>query len=247
MLARRDYDPGMLEIDGRVVMVSGPNRGIGRAVAERLHADGFRLSLGARNPAATAEVIDGWAPDSVSVHRFDGTDSATARSWVDETMAAHGRIDGLVNNAGVLRSFTLDRYDEEAFDEMWAVNVKAPTLLTHLTLDQLRAAGDGRVVNIASLSGKRVKSGFSPGYAMTKHAVMALTHATRQTGWDDGIRATAICPSFVRTDMVGDVDTGVEPIIDPADLADLVSTALRLPGNASVPEITVNCRLEECY
>lgn len=241
----RHYDPDMLDVGTRVVMVSGPARGIGRAVAERLHTDGFRLSLGARNPDSLTEMIEGWDPDSVSVHTFDGTDSATARSWVEETAAAHGAIDALVNNAGVLHGFTLDTYDEAQFDEMWEVNVKAPTLLTHLVLDHLRRSGDGRVVNLASLSGKRVKGGFSPGYAMTKHAVMALTHATRQTGWDDGIRATAICPSFVETDMIAHVDTGAEPVIGVHDLAELVSTALRLPGNASVPEILVNCRLED--
>lgn len=228
-------------------MLSGPNRGIGRAVAERLHADGYRLSLGARDPDATRAMVEEWGSDgaAVSIHHFDGTDSATARSWVDETLAEHGSVDALINNAGVLHGFTLDTYDEEQFDQMWLVNVKAPTLLTHLVLDHLRASDNGRVVNLASLSGKRVKGGFSPGYAMTKHAVMALTHATRQAGWDDGVRATAICPGFVGTEMIAHVDTGAEPVIAPVDIAELVATALRLPGSASVAEMLVNCRLED--
>ncbi|MEM7325649.1 MAG: SDR family NAD(P)-dependent oxidoreductase, partial [Actinomycetota bacterium] len=138
-------------------------------------------------------------------------------------------------------------YDEAAFDDMLTVNVKTPTLLTHLTLPHLRVSGHGRVINIASLSGKRVKGGFSPGYAMSKHAVMALTHATRQYGWDDGVRATAICPSFVETEMIAGVDTGEEPVIDPDDLAELVSTALSMPNFSSVPEIIVNCRREDLF
>ena len=241
----------VMEASGRVVMLSGPVRGIGRALAERLRASGFRLSLGGRDVGAMQEMIDGWPDDDraqpVTVHRFDAEDSDSHRTWVDQTVAEHGAIDVLINNAGIIHGFGLDDYDEAAFDAMWRVNVKSPTLLTHLVLPQLRVSGHGRVINVASLSGKRVKGGFSPGYAMTKHAVMALTHATRQHGWDDGIRATAICPSFVGTDMIANVDTGEEPVIDPADIAELVNIALLLPNHASVPEIVVNCRLEDLH
>ncbi|MEM7323010.1 MAG: SDR family NAD(P)-dependent oxidoreductase, partial [Actinomycetota bacterium] len=201
-----------LEADGRVVMLSGPARGIGRSLADRLAADGFHLSLGGRNTESIAEVAANWpSPEDggpvVSIHHFDATDRDSAGDWVAATVEAHGGVDVLINNAGVLDGFSLDTYDEAAFDDMLTVNVKTPTLLTHLTLPHLRLSGHGRVINIASLSGKRVKGGFSPGYAMSKHAVMALTHATRQYGWDDGVRATAICPSFVETEMIAGVDT----------------------------------------
>jgi NAD(P)-dependent dehydrogenase (short-subunit alcohol dehydrogenase family) len=224
-------------------------------MVDRLHADGYTISLGGRDTTALQAVVDAWSESddsgSVSapgsVHHFDATDGDSARRWVDDTLAAHGSIDALINNAGILNGFGLDDYDEAAFDEMLNVNVKMPTLLTHLTLPHLRVSGHGRVINIASLSGKRVKGGFSPGYAMSKHAVMALTHATRQHGWPDGIRATAICPSFVATDMIAEVDTGAEPVIDPSDIAHVVATALALPNHASVPEIAVNCRLEDLF
>ncbi len=238
----------MIEAAGRVVMISGPARGIGRAISERLAAEGFRLSLGARNTEAVEAMVAGWDPAAAAlatVHAFDATDSDSARRWVNETMDRHGAIDVLINNAGVLEGFGLDDYDEAAFDSMLQVNVKAPTMLTHLALPHLRQSGHGRVINIASLSGKRVRGGFSPGYAMSKHAVMALTHATRQTGWADGVRATAICPSFVGTEMIAAVDTGEEPVTDPVDIAELVNTALSMPNHASVPEIAVNCRLED--
>jgi NAD(P)-dependent dehydrogenase (short-subunit alcohol dehydrogenase family) len=232
-------------------MVSGPVRGIGRAVVERLHSAGFALSLGGRDVAAVDAVAQQLAASAaedgpaVTAHGFDASDSDSARQWVAETVEQHGGVDALVNNAGILEGFGLDDYDEAAFDRMWRINVASPTLLTHLVLPYLRVSGHGRVVNIASASGKRVKGGFSPGYAMTKHAVMALTHATRQHGWDDGIRAVAICPSFVGTDMIAGVDTGAEPVIDPVDIAELIATALALPNHASVPEIVVNCRVED--
>ncbi len=241
----------MIEANGRVVMISGPVRGIGRSIAERLRTSGYRLSLGGRNVDAIKAMVDGWPDDDggnqVSIHRFDAEDSDSTRQWIDDTVAEHGGIDVLVNNAGILEGFGLDDYDEEAFDAMWRINVKSPTLLTHLALPHLRVSGHGRVINIASMSGKRVKGGFSPGYAMTKHAVMALTHATRQHGWDDGIRATAICPAFVGTDMLADVDTGEEPIIHPDDIAELINTTLALPNHSSVPEIAINCRLEDLF
>jgi NAD(P)-dependent dehydrogenase (short-subunit alcohol dehydrogenase family) len=228
-------------------MLSGPARGLGRCLAERLRGDGFALSLGGRRPDDIDALVAGWGPGgpAVSVHHFDATDGDSARSWVAGTLERHGRIDALINNAGLLATFGLDDYDEDALDAMWQVNVKAPTLLTHLVLPHLAAAGHGRVVNISSLSGKRVRNGFAPGYAMTKHALMALTHATRQHGWADGIRAVAVCPSFIDTEMIAGVDVGGEPVIDPADLAGLISTTLTLPDAASVAELTVNCRLED--
>ena len=164
------------------------------------------------------------------------------------TVKTFGRLDGLVNNAGVSQPpVALMDDDETGLDEMWTVNVKGPLRLTRLVLPHLARSGTGRVVNIASLSGKRVKND-NMGYAMTKFALIALTHATRREGWAQGIRATAICPSFVRTDMTAAVER-VEPadMIQPADLAELVLTALTLPNNAVVAEILVNYTLEDMF
>jgi NADP-dependent 3-hydroxy acid dehydrogenase YdfG len=81
---------------------------------------------------------------------------------------------------------------------------------------------------------------------MSKFAVVALTHAVRRLGWDDGVRATAICPSFVATDMTADVE-GVDraEMIPPEDIAELVATVLSLPNNAAIAELLVNMRYEE--
>ena len=81
---------------------------------------------------------------------------------------------------------------------------------------------------------------------MSKHAMMALTHAARRIAWDKGVRATALCPSFVRTDMTaGATALPREAMTDPADLARLAVTLIGLPNNASVAELLVNCRLED--
>jgi len=231
-------------------MVSGAGRGIGSAIAARLHREGYALSLAARDLPSLQAATEDWSQTgggAVSCHRFDAFDAESQNEWVADCVAGHGRLDGLVNNAGVIEPFSLTEFDDRGLDAMWEVNVKTPARLASLVYPHLLAADHGRVVNIASMSGKRVRGGFEPGYAMTKHAVMALTHATRQQWWDDGIRATAICPSWVETDMIDGVDYGAEPVIQADDVAALVSTALALPDHVSVAELAINCRREDLY
>ena len=222
-------------------MVSGANRGIGAAIAERLAHDGHRLSLGARRPEALAESAPDLGPDRILLCYNEATDVESARSWVEATVERFGGIDVLVNSAGIVDRTGLESMDEDVLDEMWEVNVKGPLRLTRLALPYLRQSGSGRVVNLASLSGKRVKGDTMPGYSMTKYALLALSHAVRQIGWDDGIRVTAICPGPVATDMM---DPDDETITQPEDVADLVSTVITLPNTASVSELLITCRLE---
>ena len=234
--------------DGRVVLISGANRGIGRAVAQTLYATGFRLSLGARRTASLEALAGAMDADRVLCQEFDARQPSAADRWVETTVERFGRLDGIVNNAGVVHSFSVEDDDESLLDEMWEVNVKGPLRLTRAAFPHLKRAGHGRVVNVVSLSGKRVKSRSIAGYAMSKHAAAALTHATRYAGWEDGIRSTAICPGLVATDMTTKV-TSVEAdrMIQPETVADLVALALSLPNSASVVEIPVNCALESLY
>ena len=224
-------------------MISGASRGIGQAIATALYDGGYSLSLGIRNPEALDTAR--WEAARLAVHPFEAEDRDTHGAWVDATMERFGRIDGLVNNAGIGSRMTIETYDEDHFDRLWAINVKAPLSLTNLALPWLRKSGRGRIVNIASLSGKRVRND-NVGYAMSKFAVVALTHGTRRIAWDDGVRATVICPGFVRTDATADVTkVSREQMIDPADVARLVATVLALPNTAVVAELLVNCQQED--
>ncbi|HKU97268.1 MAG TPA: SDR family NAD(P)-dependent oxidoreductase [Vineibacter sp.] len=233
----------LLAAAGRVIMISGAGRGIGAAIAQRLYADGYSLSLGARTPAAIG-LPD---KDRVMAARFDAGDPATAQAWIAATVKRFGRIDGLINNAGVLRMIRFDDGDEAALSEMWTVNVMAPFRLLRLALPHLRKAGHGRVINIASTDGKRYRDASSSvGYAMTKHAVVAMSHAAKFAGWDDGVRVTALCPGAVDTDLIANVP-GVTPAagrMKPETIAHTVSFLLSLPDNASVAELPINTRLE---
>ena len=227
-------------------MLSGATGGIGKAVTKRLLDEGYALSLGVRDPERAKAAFARADPARLSISRFDATEPAAASDWIDATLSRFDRLDALVNNAGILRRIDFSSGEEEALDEMWAVNVKAPFRLIRLALPHLAKAGTGRIVNIASTDGKRAREGVSVGYTMTKHAVVALSHAARLAGWKDGIRVTALCPGAVDTDMIASIP-GVTPAperLRPETVAEAVAFLLRMPNNASFAELIANTRLE---
>ncbi|MEN9774849.1 MAG: hypothetical protein RL322_1919 [Pseudomonadota bacterium] len=233
----------MIDPTGRVVMVSGANRGIGRAIALRLLRWGFQVSAGVRDPSQ--------APTDPGLQAFsyDANRTDHAQRWVDQTLVAFGRIDGLVNAAGLsVRMPLLGSEDGPLFDSldrMMQVNVKAPMAMIRASWPHLAASGSGRVVNVSSLSGKRVRNE-NIGYAMTKFALIALNQEVRRLGWSHGIRATALCPGFVNTDMTRDVShVSRHEMSQPEDLAELVDVVMRLPNNAALSELLVNWRHED--
>ncbi|MDQ3559176.1 MAG: SDR family NAD(P)-dependent oxidoreductase [Pseudomonadota bacterium] len=243
----RETRSELLQPAERVVMLSGASRGIGAALARRLLADGFRLSLGVRRPADARAKFGELGAERLLVCRFDAFDAASAQSWLDQTLEHFGRLDALINNAGMTKPLSFAEGGEDALDDLWAVNVKAPFRLIRLALPHLSQSGNGRIVNVASTDAKRYRDGtVSIAYAMTKHAVLALTHAAKFAGWEHGVRVTALCPGAVDTDFTAGIP-GVTPAANrmaPTTLAEIVSLLLRLPNNASVAELVVNTRLE---
>lgn len=231
-------------MEQRVAMISGASRGIGAAIAKRLIADGWAVSLGIRNTEA-ADLPSG---DSVLVCPFDATKHETEKAWVDATLARFGRLDGLVHNAGIMIHKTVLEATGEDFDQLFEVNVKSPMRLTQLAWPHLVAGTPGRIVTLASLSGKRVKSTGSSFYALSKFAVVGLAHAFRQCGKETGVRSTAICPSFVATDMATGL-TAADPktLTQPEDIAALAALVLSLPPSASIAEIPVHYGVEDCF
>jgi NAD(P)-dependent dehydrogenase (short-subunit alcohol dehydrogenase family) len=240
-------DTELLDADRRVAMVSGASRGIGEAIAHRLLDDGFRLSLGVRDVAATRQKFTVVDDDTLLVSHYDATDPATADTWVDRTVQRFGALDVLINNAGIWRQVNFETGDESLLDELWEVNVKGPFRLIRLALPHLRDCGNGRIVNIASTDGVRFRDNTcSVGYTMSKHALVAMSHAARHSGYEDGVRVTALCPGAVATELVAGVP-GVTPHaqqLAPATVAHIVATLLTLPNNASVAWMPVNTRLE---
>ena len=156
----------------RVALVSGASRGIGLAVARTLQQNDWSLSLGLRD---TEDVAPELSRQQVVQHDARQADE---QAWVQAALDRFGGIDA------------------ETLDAMWEVNVKSPRRLVSAAWEPLKQSGQGRVAVLASLSGKRVKSSASSSYALTKHAAVVLVHGFRQTGWEHGIRATAIMPGL---------------------------------------------------
>lgn len=222
-------------------MISGAGRGLGRAITDRLLADGYRLSLGVRDPS----VMDGLASEQCLVQPYDAQIVPSARRWVGATIARFGRIDGVVANAGIYENWDVEESDEDALDRMLVTNLKGPMRLVGAAWEHLKVSGSGRVVALSSLSGLRVKSSASTGYAITKHALVAFIEGVRHTGWPYGIRATSVCPGFVATDMTSDLTwPSRADLTQPETLAAMVSLVLALPNNAVMPTLAVNCLLE---
>ncbi|MEM7093883.1 MAG: SDR family NAD(P)-dependent oxidoreductase [Actinomycetota bacterium] len=224
-------------------MISGAGRGLGLALAQRLLAEGWNASVGVRRVDA-AESALAESGDSLMVHHYDALDAASNYAWLAATVERFGGVDALINNAGIVDPSPLDDLSEDALDELWKVNVMGPFRLIKSALPHLRQSGEGRVVNVSSLSGLRVKGTFAPGYAMSKFAVTALTEAVKNAGWDDGVRVTSLHPGFINTDMTADFDFPDDQMIQPDDLAELVATVLRLPNTAQVARLTVACEPE---
>lgn len=230
----------------QVALVSGASRGIGAAVAKALFEAGWRVSLGMRSPQVPAWAAA--APERVHVFAYDAELSESPQLWAREISATWGRIDAVVANAGITITKTPVEITDAEMARLLTVNVEGPRRLAAACWEPLAASGRGRVIILGSLSGKRVKSSRSGSYSISKFAAVGLAHALRHTGFDQGIRATAVCPGFVATDMaMGLTDRDSAAMTQPEDLARVIQMLIELPNEASVAEFCVNCQLEESF
>jgi len=236
----------MLEPNNRVILISGASSGIGLAIAKLLLKEGYNLSLGVRNIEKTRNLFSKCKSQNYIIEKFEATDLKTIDSWVENTVNRFGKIDGLINNAGILKIVSFDEGEIEELNELWKVNVVAPFYLTKLCLPHIKKTNYGRIINIASTDGKRYRESVSVGYSMVKHALVSMSHATRIAGWNDGIRVTAICPGAVDTNLLHGIPgvTTSKQRLKPETIAYTVSYVLSLPNNASVAELPINARVE---
>ena len=236
----------IIKPENRVILISGASSGIGLATAKYLLNEGYTLSLGVRNIEKTKELLSKFKSKNYIVNKFEATELKTIDSWVENTVNNYGRIDGLVNNAGILKIISFDEGEIEDLNELWQVNLVAPFYLTKLCLPHIKKTKNGRIINIASTDGKRYRESVSVGYSMVKHALVSMSHATRIEGWDDGVRVTALCPGAVETNLLNGIPgvTSSKDRLKPETIAYAVSYILSLPNTASVSEFPMNTSLE---
>ena len=236
----------ILKPENRIILISGASSGIGLATAKYLLNEGYTLSLGVRNIEKTKELLSKFKSKNYIVNKFEATELKTIDSWVENTVNNYGKIDGLVNNAGILKIISFDEGEIEDLNELWQVNLVAPFYLTKLCLPHIKKTKIGRIINIASTDGKRSRESVSVGYSMGKHALVSMSHATRIEGWDDGVRVTALCPGAVETNLLNGIPgvTSSKDRLKPETIAYAVAYILSLPNTASVSELPMNTRLE---
>ncbi len=200
-----------MDLDGKTALITGGGRGIGAAVAHRLAAAGAAVVVSARSEdqieAVAAEIrADGGHATAVPC---DVTDAGAVRSlhraaqeWSRTPVAI------LVNNAGIADSRPLARVDVDAWDRLFAVNVRGVMLCTQAFLPEMVATGWGRVVNVASIAGK-MGAPYITAYSASKHAVIGFTRSAAAEVAESGVTVNAVCPGFVDTEMT---ETSIERI-----------------------------------
>jgi NAD(P)-dependent dehydrogenase (short-subunit alcohol dehydrogenase family) len=228
----------------RAALVTGASSGIGLAIARALGEEGYALTVSARRPAKLEEAAAGLSADGFEVQTVAAnmTDEDDVLAVFAAHRASYGRLDALVNNAGVGIGAPMEEIQTKHLDMQLSVNLRALILGTREGLPLLREAGaehgKALIVNTASLAGKGGQAWLSI-YAATKAAVINFTQSTHREAGGAGIQCTALAPGFVDTAMAEFVKGQIpaEAMIQPADLGEAVRFLLRTSPNCHVPEI----------
>jgi len=225
-------------IAGRVALVTGGGRGIGRAIALALAREGADVAVAARSvpeiEAVAAEIAGlGRRTMFLPLDVSDRTSLARAPRAVADQL---GPVDILVNNAGIHDAAPVHKLEDGAWDAVLAVNLTAPVLLTRACLPAMYERGFGRVINIASVAGK-IGLKYGAAYAASKHGLIGFTRSLALEGARKGLTANAICPSWTETQMLDEAVAGLALATGRTE-ADARAALLRSNplGRAALPE-----------
>ena len=244
-----------IDLKGKTILVTGASRGIGRALAEGLAEAGATVAVHFNENRTAAETLAAALGHGARPFQADLAETMACERLFEEVVEAYGRLDVLVNNAGVALSIPMDASTSEwkkGWDLTLAVNLCAVELLCRRAVGHFKKHGGGRIINIASRAGIRGDVPAYLSYAASKGGVVALTRSLARGFGKDGICAFVLTPGFVRTDMAQDFiddygeafvidDLALDRLTEPADLAPLVVLlASGLADHATGTTIDVN-------
>jgi NAD(P)-dependent dehydrogenase (short-subunit alcohol dehydrogenase family) len=228
----------------RAAIVTGASSGIGLAIARMLGEEGFGITMAARRPEKLDAAVAELSEEGFDVHAVAANVAEEAE--IQKVVAAHrdryGRLDVLVNNAGVGVGAALGEIQTKRLDMQLDINLRSIIIFYRECLEMLQAAGaehkNALVVNTSSVAGKHGEAWLSV-YAASKHGVVGWTESMNRELATQGIKSTALCPAFVDTPMTDFVKENVAPedMIRPWDIAESVRFLLRVSPACVVPEI----------
>lgn len=233
-------------IRDKVVVITGASSGLGEAAARLLAREGVKLVLGARRLDRLQVLAGALSLGEGAILQTDVTDVGQVRRLVDHAVETHGRVDVIINNAGLMPHSPLERGKVEDWDRMIDVNIKGVLYGIAAALPHMKTQKSGHIINVSSVAGHKVGPGGAV-YAATKHAVRIISEGLRQEVKPYNIRTTIISPGAVATELPGsvtepDVAEGVRALYDrvaiPADsFARTVVFAMSQPDEVDINEI----------
>jgi short-subunit dehydrogenase len=229
-----------------VAVITGASRGIGRELAIGLAQDGFNLVMIARSGDALKSVlneVEGLSPTKITQHTIysmDVSDDKLVPEVVADTKEKYGKINLLINNAGMYSPGSLD-IPIQSFEDMVRVNLMAPFVWMKAVIPIMKEQKSGYVINIASRAGKIGFIG-DGAYGASKFGLVGLNESLYRELASSGICFTAICPSWVNTKMADGAPMEVGEMIQPNDILKTVQWLLSLSPSVRVRELTLECR-----